>query len=153
MKKNEPHSLPRTAPRTRRGFATPRPPLATHFMPGVQAGIGPEGQKMCKNVVRSLEVSDKSSIFAAINQIQNIMEHQEIKMETKELSVVIDRFEFALALKTWRLRQALTQQEVAEKWGCSRFTIIRAEGGKQLTWEMAYRLFNKLSNELRNEKP
>lgn len=79
------------------------------------------------------------------------MEQQEIKIQTKELAVEIDRKEFALALKTWRLRQALTQQEVATKWGCSRFTIIRAEGGKSLTWEMAYRLFSKLSNELRKE--
>lgn len=63
-----------------------------------------------------------------------------------------DKNEFALALKTWRLRSGLTQSQVAEKWGCSRFTIMRAENAKTVTWEMAYRLFAKLSNELKEEQ-
>jgi hypothetical protein len=37
------------------------------------------------------------------------------------------------------------------KWGCSRFTIMKAENAKQVTWEMAYRLFARLSDELRKE--
>lgn len=45
MKKNAPHSSPRTTPRTRRGFAAPRQPAATHSMPGAQADLGPDGQK------------------------------------------------------------------------------------------------------------
>lgn len=79
------------------------------------------------------------------------MKQQEVSMRAKGLSIEIDKQEFALALKTWRLRQDLTQQEVGDRWGCSRFTIMRAEGGKDLTWEMAYRLFAKLSDELRKE--
>lgn len=63
-----------------------------------------------------------------------------------------DKNEFALALKTWRLRSGLTQSQVAEKWGCSRFTIMRAENARTVTWEMAYRLFAKLSNELKEEQ-
>lgn len=62
-----------------------------------------------------------------------------------------DRQEFALALKTWRLRAGLTQAAVARRWGVSRFTIMRAEAAHQITWEMAYRLFNQLSHELENE--
>lgn len=67
------------------------------------------------------------------------------------LTVEVDRQEFALSLKTWRLRQALTQQQVADRWGCSRFLIIKAEGAKEISWENAYRLFNKLAHELQNE--
>lgn len=62
-----------------------------------------------------------------------------------------DKNEFALALKTWRLRQGLTQKEAGQKFGCSRYTIMRAENAKNVTWEMAYRLFAKLAYELRKE--
>lgn len=79
------------------------------------------------------------------------MEKIEVKIEKKGLDLEINKEEFALALKTWRLRQGLTQREVGERWGCSRFTIMRAEGAKNVTWEMAYRLFAKLSTELRKE--
>lgn len=67
------------------------------------------------------------------------------------LSVDIDRKEFALELKTWRLRQELTQQQVADRWGVARFLITRAECAHPLSWARAYRLFNHLSKELRNE--
>ena len=64
----------------------------------------------------------------------------------------VDKNEFALALKTWRLRQGLTQRQVGERFGCSRYTVMRAENAKEVTWEMAYRLFAKLANELRKEE-
>ena len=72
-------------------------------------------------------------------------------MKAKNLTMECDRKEFALAVKTWRLRAGLTQQQVARRWGVSRFTIMRAERARALTWEMAYRLFNKLSYELEHE--
>ena len=74
-----------------------------------------------------------------------------VTMKAKGLTMECDRQEFALALKTWRLRAALTQSAVARRWGVSRFTIMRAEAGRSITWEMAYRLFNQLSHELENE--
>lgn len=74
-----------------------------------------------------------------------------VELQTKGVTVDVDRQEFALALKTWRLRSNLTQRQVAERWGCSRFTIMRAEDARDITWEMAYRLFNRLSWELREE--
>lgn len=67
------------------------------------------------------------------------------------LKIDINRQEFALELKTWRLRKGFTQQQVANKWGCSRFSIIRAEQAKPITWEMAYRLFMNLLSELKTE--
>ena len=74
-----------------------------------------------------------------------------VEMKPKGLEMEVDKNEFALALKTWRLRSGLTQSQVAQKWNCSRFTIMRAENAKNVTWEMAYRLFARLSDELRKE--
>ena len=79
------------------------------------------------------------------------METIKVEMKPKGIDMEVDQQEFALALKTWRLRQGLTQQQVADRFGCSRFTIMRAEKAKNVTWEMAYRLFAKLAQELKNE--
>lgn len=79
------------------------------------------------------------------------MEQIKVEMKPNGLEMDVNKQEFALALKTWRLRQGLTQREVGARWGCSRYTILRAEGAKQLTWEMAYKLFARLSEELRKE--
>lgn len=72
-------------------------------------------------------------------------------MKRQGLEMEINQQDFAMALKTWRLRQGLTQSEVGKRWGCSRFTIIRAERAKNVTWEMAYKLFAKLAGELEKE--
>lgn len=79
------------------------------------------------------------------------MEKVEVKLKPNGLEMDIDKQEFALALKTWRLRQGLTQQQVGDMWGCSRYTVLRAENAKNVTWEMAYKMFAKLSKELRKE--
>lgn len=79
------------------------------------------------------------------------METYKPEPKPQGISVDIDRNQFALALKTWRLRSALTQRQVAEMWNVSRYTIMRAEAGKDITWMMAYRLFARLSDELRKE--
>lgn len=84
-------------------------------------------------------------------KIHQIMKQIKVEMKPVGLSMEVDKNEFALALKTWRLRQALTQNEVAQRWGCSRYTIMKAENAKTVTWEMAYRLFARLSDELRKE--
>ena len=79
------------------------------------------------------------------------MEQIKVEMKPQGLQMECDKNEFALALKTWRLRQGLTQKEAGQKFCCSRYTIMRAENAKQVTWEMAYRLFAKLAYELRKE--
>lgn len=75
----------------------------------------------------------------------------ELEAKKNGLQLEIDRQEFALELKTWRLRQGLTQKEVAMRWGTNRYIIIKAEAAKPISWEAAYRLFVKLNEELRNE--
>lgn len=79
------------------------------------------------------------------------MKKIEVKMEPNGLEMDVNRQEFALALKTWRLRHGLTQKQVGYAWGVSRWTIMRAESARDLTWETAYRLFARLSQELRKE--
>ena len=79
------------------------------------------------------------------------MKKLEVKMERVGLTMDIDKEAFAVALKTWRLRNGLTQAQAGEKWGLSRYTIMRAESGKNITWETAYRMFARLSEELRKE--
>lgn len=76
----------------------------------------------------------------------------QVTMEAKGVTMETDKQEFALALKTWRLRQGLTQRQVAKRFGVSRYTIMRAERAGAITWMMAYRLFAKLSDELRKEE-
>lgn len=79
------------------------------------------------------------------------MEQIKVEMKPNGLQMDVDKTRFALLLKTWRLRQGLTQAQVGQRFNCSRFTIMRAENAKQVTWEMAYRLFAKLAGELRKE--
>lgn len=79
------------------------------------------------------------------------MEEIKVEMKVKGLEVEMDKEAFAMALKTWRLRQGLTQRQVGAKWNCSRFTIMRAESAKNVTWEMAYKLFARLAEELKKE--
>lgn len=79
------------------------------------------------------------------------MEEIKVTYNPQKINVELDKKEFALALKTWRLRRGLTQQQVGDMWGCSRYTIMRAEAGKNITWEQAYRMFAKLSHQLEQE--
>lgn len=58
---------------------------------------------------------------------------------------------FGLEIKKYRLRQGLTQRQLGERWGLSRYTIIRAETGTNISWESAYRLFAKLTQSMRDE--
>ena len=74
-----------------------------------------------------------------------------VNMKIGDLKMEADKNEVALALKTWRLRQGLTQKRLGERWGMSRYTIMRAESASNITWEMAYRIFAKLSSELQKE--
>jgi len=74
-----------------------------------------------------------------------------MKIERKGNTLEIDREEVGLELVKWRLRQGLTQQELAQQWGMSRYTIIRAEKGKNVSWQFAYAIWSKLSQELRKE--
>lgn len=78
---------------------------------------------------------------------------EQIKVEFKPAGVdmEVDRQSFALALKTYRLRQGLSQAQLGERWGCSRYTIMRAENCRNITWQMAYAIFARLAKDLKAE--
>lgn len=59
--------------------------------------------------------------------------------------------ELAVSLKTYRLRQGITQEQLAERWGCSRFTIMRLENCKRVAWETTYRIYNNLVKAIARE--
>jgi len=79
------------------------------------------------------------------------MEKIVAEMKREGVTMDVDRQQFALALKTWRLRANKTQREVADAWQTSRYTIMKAEKAKPISWEQAYKLFAHLSEELRKE--
>lgn len=72
-------------------------------------------------------------------------------MQRDGLTMTADKEQMAMSLKTYRLRQGLTQDELGKRWGCSRYTIMRIEKGNPVTWEMMYRVFNELSQALLTE--
>lgn len=82
------------------------------------------------------------------------MEEKTIKIEFQRVGTQLetDKEQFAIALKTWRLRNHLTQQQAGEKIGVSRWTVMRAEAAKDITWECLYRIFAYLSVELQREQ-
>lgn len=79
------------------------------------------------------------------------MEQIKVEFRPRGITMDVDKKQFALALKTWRLRQGLTQKEVGQRWGTSRWTIMRAESASNVSWEQAYKLFAHLAQELRKE--
>lgn len=76
-----------------------------------------------------------------------------IKLELKPVGTKMeaDQQQFALALKTWRLRNHYTQRKAGEIIGVSRWTIIRVEAAKDVSWESLYRIFAFLSKALQEE--
>lgn len=61
------------------------------------------------------------------------------------------RQEIGRELVKFRIRQGLTQAQLAERWGMSRYSIIRAEKGKTVSWRFTYAIASKLTHELRKE--
>lgn len=155
----------RRVPRPRRGFAASLRPTPTNKAlrdaPGHKRPRGPlrgrkkslRGQKklpkslFLRNNVYLCRRGPGKPLLAQYN-----MEQIKVTMKAKGLQMECDKNEFALALKTWRLRSALTQRQAGEIFGVSRYTIMRAEAAKSLTWEMAYKLFARLSDQLLKER-
>lgn len=62
-----------------------------------------------------------------------------------------DREQFAVVLKTWRIRTKYTQEQAGKLFGVSRYTIMRLEDAKNVSWQSLYRVFAALSVELQRE--
>lgn len=63
----------------------------------------------------------------------------------------VDRDQVALAVKKFRLRLGLSQRELGERWGLTRYQIIRVEKAKNLSWEAAYKTWAMLLRDLAKE--
>lgn len=66
--------------------------------------------------------------------------------------IQIDKQALATELVTWRLRTAMTQQEAADLFGVSRYSILRVENCKDIGIAMAYRISAALARAIREEK-
>lgn len=73
------------------------------------------------------------------------------QLRRRGLTLETDQEELAMSLKTYRLRTGKTQEELAKEWGLSRFTIIRCERCKPVSWQTMYRVFNSLLKALEIE--
>lgn len=72
-------------------------------------------------------------------------------MEMEGPSYKVDRDEMALAVRTYRLRNGLTQRALGSKFGLSRYTIMTIEAGKEVHWTTAYKVFASLAEALKEE--
>ena len=59
--------------------------------------------------------------------------------------------ELGQELRRWRLRQRLSQPAVAERWGVSRYSILRVEKGKYVGQDMLYIIGSRLAAAIREE--
>lgn len=66
--------------------------------------------------------------------------------------IQIDKQALAAELVTWRLRTTRTQQEAADLFGVSRYSILRVENCKDIGIAMAYRISAALAKAIREEK-
>lgn len=78
---------------------------------------------------------------------------KQIKVEMKRdgLRMDADREDVAMAVKTYRLRRGITQAALGKEWGISRYSIIRIETAKPVSWEYTYKAFSKLAQALEQE--
>lgn len=65
----------------------------------------------------------------------------------KDLEVV-DKNELALTVKQYRIAKGMTQKELGDKCGVSRYTIMRVENAQDITWMSAYKVFAKIIGEV-----
>lgn len=66
--------------------------------------------------------------------------------------IQLDKQALAAELATWRLRTGRTQQEAAELFGVSRYSILRVENCKDIGIAMAYKISAALARAIREEK-
>jgi transcriptional regulator with XRE-family HTH domain len=63
-----------------------------------------------------------------------------------------DAQELAVSLKTYRLRQGLSLPKLGDLWGVSRYSLMRIEAGKHVSWMMMYKVANQLIKAIQNDE-
>lgn len=66
-------------------------------------------------------------------------------------AIDIDKQELAQELVTWRLRSGLTQSQAGDKFGVSRYSIMRLENMQYIGIAQAYRISAALVKAIREE--
>lgn len=79
------------------------------------------------------------------------MKTMTVVFENERLKVNHDREHLAWLLKTYRLRAHKSQRKLGPEWGISRYTLMRMEACKPVTWETAYKVFVKLATAMAEE--
>lgn len=69
----------------------------------------------------------------------------------KHETLNIDAAQLGRELATWRVRQGLTQREAANRFGTSRYTIMRIENAKHVGILLAYKVAASLARVIREE--
>lgn len=88
---------------------------------------------------------------AESNQVSLIMDKIKVTMKRQGVKMTSNREDVALAVKTYRLRSGETQTGLGKRWGMSRWSIMKIEAGKPVSWELAYKAFARLSEDLEKE--
>lgn len=92
------------------------------------------------------------NFVAVSNQVHTSMEKINVTMKRQGVRMTSNREDVALAVKTYRLRSGETQACLGKRWGMSRWSVMKIEAGKPVSWELAYRAFARLSEDLEKEK-
>ena len=70
-----------------------------------------------------------------------------ITLKREGTDLITNREEFAVAVKTWRVRHGMTQRQLAAAAGLSRYTVMRVENASRETnWITIYKLFNYMAD-------
>lgn len=70
-----------------------------------------------------------------------------VTLKQEGTDLIANREDFAVAVKTWRIRHGMTQKELAAAAGISRYTIMRVENASNETsWITMYKLFNLMAD-------
>lgn len=75
------------------------------------------------------------------------MENLTIEFKPVGLDLETNAEHFAVALKMWRKRMGLTQEQAAKRCGVSRWTIIKCEKAVEPSKWTMYRLFCRISQD------
>lgn len=73
-------------------------------------------------------------------------------IQRRGLTMETDAQELAVSLKTYRVRNGYTLPQLGKMWGTSRYTLMRIEAAKHVSWTTMYKIANQLIQAIQNEQ-
>lgn len=89
---------------------------------------------------------EKVAIFVA-NFKYYVME----PIKRRGSKIEINRDDLAVELKMYRCKQGLTQRQLADEWGVSRWSIIRTEAAQEVSIGLTILIYARLTECLRKQ--